>query len=81
MDLRHATAFAATNTCDVMPTSGMVGIPNGRIVTPGNAATSLLVERTTRRDIHGMPPLGSNVVDSAGVQLLTDWIDALTGCP
>lgn len=81
MDLRHATSFAATNTCDVMPTSGMLGIPNARIVTPGNAATSLLVERATRRDVHGMPPLGSSLIDSAGVQLLTDWITALPGCP
>ena len=81
MDLRHATSFAATNTCGVMPTSGMLAIPNSRIITPGDPGTSLLVERTTRRDIHGMPPLGSNLIDSAGVQLLSDWISALTGCP
>lgn len=81
MDLRHATSFTGTNTCDVMPTSGMLGIPNARIVAAGNAAVSLLVERANRRDIHGMPPLGSNVIDGAGVQLLTDWINALPGCP
>jgi hypothetical protein len=33
-----------------------------------------------RRDSHAMPPLGSNVVDTAGVSLLTQWIDGLTGC-
>ena len=32
------------------------------------------------RDIHRMPPLGSNIVDGAGVALLTQWIDALSGC-
>ena len=81
MDLRHATPLAGTNTCDVMPTSGMLGIPNARIIVPGNAATSLLVERANRRDIHGMPPLGSTIIDGAGLQLLTDWINALPGCP
>jgi hypothetical protein len=51
------------------------------IITPGNAGQSILVERTSRRDSHGMPPLGSTIVDAAGVQLLTDWINGLGGCP
>jgi len=28
----------------------------------------------------GMPPIGSTVVDAAGVALLTDWVNGLTGC-
>ena len=72
MDLHFETALQDTNTCDALPASGDLGIPNARIISPGNAASSLLVERVNRRDIHGMPPLGSNIVDAAGVQLLTD---------
>jgi len=41
----------------------------------------LLVVRPNRRDVHGMPPLGSNLVDSEGVQLLTEWVNSLTACP
>jgi uncharacterized repeat protein (TIGR03806 family) len=81
MDLRYATAFGETNTCNAVPLSGMLGIPGARIIAPGDAAQSVLVNRANRRDIHGMPPLGSTIVDAAGVQLLTDWINALAGCP
>jgi len=81
MDLRHATSFADTDTCNAMPTAGMIGVMMGRIITPGDASRSILVARMDRRDIHGMPPLGSNIIDDAGVQLLTDWINSLSGCP
>jgi len=81
IDLRHDTPLGSTNTCDVVPTSGDLGIAGARIIDPGSAATSVLVERPNRRDVHGMPPLGSNVIDAAGVQLLTDWVNSLAGCP
>jgi len=79
--LRHDTPLGSTNTCDVVPTSGDLGIAGARIIDPGSAATSVLVERPNRRDVHGMPPLGSNVIDAAGVQLLTDWVNSIAGCP
>ena len=80
MDLRYATSLADTNACDVVPSQGRLGIPGARLIAPGNASTSLVVERMQRRDIHGMPPLGSNVVDSAGVSLISDWINGLADC-
>jgi len=80
MDLRYTTALADTNACDVDPLNGRLGIPNGRLIAPGDAAASLVVERMQRRDIHGMPPLGSSVVDAAGVTLISNWIDGLAGC-
>ena len=80
MDLRYATDFASTQTCDVVPVSGDLGITNARIIAPGSAATSILVERASRRDVHGMPPLGSNFVDTAGVTLLSDWVNSLASC-
>jgi hypothetical protein len=27
-----------------------------------------------------MPPLGRHIIDTAGVQLLTDWVNGLTTC-
>ena len=81
LDLRYTTAFAATNTCNVLPQTGDVGLgANARLIAPGSAANSILINRTNRRDANGMPPLGSNQVDAAGVALLTQWVNGLTGC-
>jgi len=80
MDLRDDTPLAAMNACAVRPSSGDLGIADGLLIAPGDAARSLVVERMRRRDAHGMPPLGSNVVDTDGVALVSQWIDSLSGC-
>jgi len=80
MDLRATTTFGATNTCNVAPISGDLGLSNAKLIAPGNAASSVLIARISRRDAHGMPPLGSTVVDAAGVALLTSWVNSLSGC-
>ena len=81
MDLRYTTALSATNACNAVPQSGDLGLgANARLIAPGNAANSLLVNRMNRRDQYAMPPLGSNVVDAAGVTLLTTWVNSLIGC-
>lgn len=81
MDLRYTTALAATNTCNVMPQAGDVGIgANARLIAPGSAGNSVIINRANRRDANGMPPLGSNIVDAAGVTLLTQWVNSLSGC-
>ncbi len=80
MDLRYSTALADTNACDALPLEGSLGIPNARLIAPGNAAASLLVERMQRRDSHGMPPVGSGIVDTLNVGRVSAWIDGLAGC-
>lgn len=81
MDFRYTTALAATNACNAAPGNGDLGIgAAARLIAPGSAASSLVVNRMNRRDAHAMPPLGSNVVDTAGVDLLTQWINGLSGC-
>ena len=81
MDLRYATPFSATATCNVTPQSGDVGIgAAARLLAPGKASDSVMVNRANRRDQQRMPPLGSLQTDAAGVALLTAWIDSLTGC-
>ena len=80
MDLRWQTALAATNTCNVTPQAGNLGVADARIIAPGAPDRSVLVLRTDRRDAIGMPPLSSHVVDSEGVQLLRQWISQLAGC-
>lgn len=80
MDLRYATPLANTNACDVVPLEGDLGIASARLIAPGDAARSLIIERANRRDSHGMPPLGSNRVDTSGINLLTSWINGLSRC-
>lgn len=80
MDLRYSTPLADTNTCDAEPLSGDLGIPNARLIAPGNSASSLIVNRMQRRDVHGMPPLGSNLIDMPNVDRISAWIDGLSAC-
>lgn len=80
IDLRYTTALADTNACDTMPQSGGLEILLPRIIAPGDASRSVLVARTNRRDVAGMPPIGSTLVDTDGVSLLTDWINGLADC-
>jgi uncharacterized repeat protein (TIGR03806 family) len=80
LDLRYTTTLAATNACDVAPTLSDLGIANSRLLAPGDAARSVLVARMNRTGADAMPPLGRHVIDTAGVQLITSWIDGLAGC-
>jgi len=80
LDLRYTTSLASTNACNVAPQAGDLGIANARIIAAGDAPRSVLLARIKRRDTQGMPPLASTVVDAAGVDLVTSWIDSLAGC-
>jgi hypothetical protein len=78
--LRYTTSLAGTNGCERPPQAGELGLTNARIIAPGAAARSVLVARMNRRDSQAMPPLASTVVDAAGVDLLTRWVDSLARC-
>jgi hypothetical protein len=80
MDLRYSTPLAAANVCDATPQSGSLGISNARLIAPGDASRSVVIARMNRRDAQGMPPVGSNLVDTTGVSLLTAWVNSLGGC-
>jgi uncharacterized repeat protein (TIGR03806 family) len=74
MDLRYTTAVANMQLVGVA-NQGSVG---GVRVVAGNHAGSLLWTRaaSTATNVR-MPPLGVQMVDEAGLQVLADWIDAL----
>jgi uncharacterized repeat protein (TIGR03806 family) len=80
LDFRYTTALAATNSCDVTPTLGNLGIANARIIAPGSAARSVAVARINRIGTDAMPPLARHTIDTAGVQLITDWVNGLANC-
>src|SRR5690606_8429333 len=80
LDFRYDTPLVITGACDAPPARGDLGLENARIVAPGDSSRSVLVERMSRRDAHGMPPLGSLLPDAAGTALIAAWIDALDAC-
>jgi uncharacterized repeat protein (TIGR03806 family) len=80
LDLRHDTPLSQTGACDVVPTIGALGIANARVIAPGDDTRSVLLARMSVRDTNAMPPIASNIVDAAGVQLIAAWIDSLTTC-
>jgi uncharacterized repeat protein (TIGR03806 family) len=80
IDLRYTTALADTRSCDVTPTLGNLGITDPRRIAPGSAARSVVVARMNRTGADAMPPLTRHTIDTAGVQLVSDWVNGLTGC-
>jgi hypothetical protein len=80
MDLRYDTALPATNICGLAPLLGDLGIADARILAPGSPSRSVLLQRMKRLDVFRMPPIGSNLLDSAGSLLLENWIRNLADC-
>ncbi|TXS95265.1 hypothetical protein FV139_05040 [Parahaliea maris] len=77
IDLRFTTPLANTGLIDTTPLLGTLGIENGRLIAPGEPGRSILIARVGRRDAVAMPPLGSHLVDEAGVTLLRRWVESL----
>lgn len=80
MDLRVTTSLAQTGTCDISPSLGELGIMDARLLAPGEPDRSILLARIEALDGNRMPPLGSNVVDQQGVDLIRAWIASLDSC-
>ncbi|MDP3273741.1 MAG: PQQ-dependent sugar dehydrogenase [Deltaproteobacteria bacterium] len=81
MDLRFATAAGMTNTCNVMPTQGDLGVAGAQVLRAGDAMRSLISLRMHRLDASRMPPLATRVVDTQGTALLDAYIESLMACP
>ena len=80
LDLRYTTTLAQTGTCNATPAAGDLGLANAKLIAPGAPDSSVLLSRVNRRDSFAMPPLSSNLVDTASVAVLRQWIQALASC-
>lgn len=81
LDLRAGTAFADMNLCDARPLLGELGLPDARLLAPGDTARSVLWSRIHRQDNSHMPPWFFNkVIDAHGVRLIEEWIQSLPEC-
>jgi uncharacterized repeat protein (TIGR03806 family) len=81
MDLQYNKSLADTNTCNVVPGLGDLGIANAQLIAPGHPEQSVLLARMSVRDgVTQMPPIGSLKVDDQGVALIREWIASLSSC-
>jgi uncharacterized repeat protein (TIGR03806 family) len=81
MDLRFETPFRATDLCNEPPWYGYLEDPDDRRLVPGDPQHSILWQRVSRRGPDQMPPLATHLVDEEAVDLLSEWITGLAGCP
>lgn len=65
LDMRYTTPLAQTNLCSK--------------IVPGSPAQSIVYQKISSRP--GMPPLGTLAIDPLAVQMLGNWISAMTSCP
>ncbi len=81
MDVRFSTSFRNANLCNQQPQEGDLGVAGARLLVPGDPSRSLVSLRMRRTGTGAMPPIGRNVVDSAGASVVDSWIDSVTRCP
>ena len=81
MDLRFGGGFSGTRTCNAAPLTGDLGVVGAKLLVPGSPGTSLVSLRLRSTGPGRMPPLATKQVDSAGGQLMDDWIRSVTSCP
>ena len=65
--------------CNENPTNDW-GV-SAKLIAPGSSADSVILTRMRAAPgSQRMPPLATNMVDTAGAAVIEDWINALSGC-
>lgn len=81
MDLRYAVSFSEMNICGALPNAGEV-LGASHLFTPNNSDDSILYQRMREAAMQQrMPPVGTALEDSQGLQLIANWISSLAMCP
>jgi uncharacterized repeat protein (TIGR03806 family) len=75
--LLHTLPLSEMGAVDTVPGQGTFGLPNPKILVPGDAARSLVLFRMERLGLGRMPHIASNVVDREGTKLIRAWIESL----
>lgn len=78
MDLSPWLDTGAQHLIDAAPQHGDYGMPDARIICPGDAGRSVLPVRLTSRGAGQMPPVGSSRIDPQGTSLILQWLASLT---
>jgi hypothetical protein len=79
MQLDFPTDWAGMRLIDAPPVHQTFGLPDARLIAPGAPERSVLLHRMGKRGPNSgqMPPLSTNRVDTAGVEMLTEWCKGL----
>lgn len=75
--LGFPTAASAMKAIDVVPTRGDFGLPDARLIKPGDPYASTLFFRMAKQGRDRMPHIGSELPDEAGLALIGNWIEGL----
>jgi uncharacterized repeat protein (TIGR03806 family) len=81
IDFRFGTALADMGICNVEPQDGNRGNPALRRFAPSSPENSDIWLRIQDSGSLRMPPIGSNLIDQAGADLVGDWITESAACP
>lgn len=76
-DVRKELGPAKLNLIDVHPNLGTFNIRDAKIVCPGEPARSVLLYRMAKLGRGRMPHIGSDRVDTRGLDLMRNWIGSL----
>lgn len=77
MDVQYHLKLDKTNLLDQRPTQGTFGIHSAQVLASGDPSHSVLYYRMAKVGRGRMPYLGSSEVDSRGLKLMHEWIEAL----
>jgi uncharacterized repeat protein (TIGR03806 family) len=76
-DLQASITLGATNAVNVPPGQGTFGLPDPRVLVPGDPERSLVYLRMKMEGLGRMPHVASSVVDREALDLLRAWIIGL----
>lgn len=74
VDWRFESSLEDLRAVDTKPVQGTLGLPDARLISPGDPYRSLVYYRMAKQGRGRMPHIGSELVDEAGVKLIGDWI-------
>jgi len=77
IDLRAEIGLSETTAVDVSPVQGTFNIADARLLAPGDPFRSVIYYRISKTGPGRMPHIGSEIVDSRGVDVIHDWIRSL----
>ena len=79
--LNIETALKESRLIRAVPTRGDLGLPEARVIAPGDPERSVLLYRMATLGRGHMPYLGGRLVDDRGLLLVRDWIAGMKPAP
>jgi len=77
LDLSPWLALDDQHLIDAVPQHGDYGMPDARLIAPGQPGRSVLPVRLSSRGPGQMPPVGTHLLDPQGMSLVFSWLMSL----